>query len=450
MANTQKLVLWIAVLASFIAFLDGSVINVALPAISDELGGGLTLKQWVVDAYLVTLGSLMLIAGSLSDLFGRKKVLAVGLWGFGITSLLCAFAPSGNFLIVDRALQGIAGALLVPSSLALIMSVFPGGKQGKAIGTWTAWTGIAFIIGPLLGGFLVDIGSWRLIFAINVLPIAVTLWLLRSLDLKEKIGKAKVDFIGAGLGALGLGGPVYALIEQPNYGWSNPLIFIPLIGGLAAFAGFLIYESRTTYPMLPLDLFKARNFLYGNLATVAIYGSLSLVTFLLAVFVQQVGGYSAFQAGLTLLPVTIIMFLLSPRFGSLADKHGPRMFMTLGPIISACGILWLVRTEQNINFWSQLFPSIVVFGVGLSVTVAPLTTAVLSAVDRKRSGIASAINNAMARVAGLVTIATLGFVIGAEVSLNGFHKGAVYMSALLALGGVISFVGIRNQAKAQP
>lgn len=390
----------------------------------------------------------MLVAGSLSDLFGRKKILSAGLWGFAVTSILCAVAPSGTFLIIARALQGVAGALLVPSSLALIISVFPKGGQGKAIGAWTAWTGIAFIIGPLLGGFLVDIGSWRLIFAINIIPIAITLWLLLKLDLKENLPeKPAVDWSGALLGALGLGGPVYALIEQPNYGWESPLIYVPLVGGLVASVAFFLHERRAKAPMLPLGLFKIRNFSYGNIATVFIYGGLGIFVFLVAVFVQQVGGYSAFEAGLTLVPVTLIMFVLSSRFGALADKYGPRAFMSLGPIIAAAGILSMLAADETVNFWSQLMPGIVVFGIGLSVTVAPLTTAILTSIDSKSSGIGSAINNALARIAGLVTIATLGFVVGPEVDLAGFERGVIYTSALVALGGLVSLVGIRNTLK---
>lgn len=437
----------IAILASFVAFLDSSVINVALPAISAELGEGLTLKQWVVDAYLITLGSLMLVAGSLSDIFGRKRILSAGLWGFALTSLLCAIAPSGTFLIIARALQGAAGALLVPSSLALIIAVFsPGGKQGKAIGSWTAWTGIAFIVGPLLGGFLVDIGSWRLIFAINIAPVVVTLWLLRALELKEKIGKKpRIDIKGAILGAIGLGAPVYALIEQPNYGWSDPLIYGLILAGIITATMFIWHEKRTTNPMLPLELFKIRNFSFGNLATVAIYGALGVLTFLLAVFVQQVGGYSAFQAGLTLLPVTLIMFVLSSKFGAMADKYGPRAFMSIGPIVCGLGVLTFLLTDASVNFWSQILAGILIFGIGLSITVAPLTTAILSAIDTKRAGIGSAVNNAVARIAGLITIATLGFIIGPEINLEGFHKGVIYTASLLIVGGIISAVGIQNQ-----
>lgn len=441
----QRLVLYVSILASFVAFLDGSVINVALPAISHELGGGLSLQQWVVDAYMITLGAFMLIAGSLSDLFGRKKILSFGLWGFALTSVLCAIAPNGLFLIVARGLQGIAGALLVPSSLALIISVFSGAMQGKAIGTWTAWTGMAFLVGPLLGGFLVDIGSWRWIFAINIVPIAITLWLLRSLDLKEKIQeKIKVDYKGAVLCGLGLGGPVYALIEQPHYGWDSPLIFLPLLLGIACFSAFIRYERTAASPMLPLELFKVRNFLVGNIATLAIYGGLAVAIFLIAVFVQQVGGYSAVEAGLSLLPVTVIMFILSSRFGSLAGRYGPRFFMALGPMLASAGFLAMLAVDQSVNYWTQILPGMVLFGVGLAITVAPLTSAILGAVNPKQAGIGSAVNNAVARIAGLVAIATIGVTVGTDLTLEGFHRGLVLMALLLFIGGVISAIGIRN------
>jgi EmrB/QacA subfamily drug resistance transporter len=448
MKDVKRVALVVAILASGIAFLDGSVINVALPAISDDLGGGISLKQWVVDAYLITLGALMLIAGSLSDLYGRKKIMSAGLIGFGITSVLCAISPSGPFLILARALQGIAGALLVPSSLALIISVFSKGEQGKAIGSWTAWTGIAFIIGPLLGGALVDLGSWRWIFAINLIPIAVSLWLLSKLNIDEKhTPNPKVDVLGALFGAIAIGGPVYGLIEQPNYGWDSPLIYGSIVIGIISFIAFIYNESKTPNPMMPFSIFSARNFTWGNLATFAIYAGLSVLTFLLAVFVQQVGGYSAFEAGLTLLPVTLIMFVLSSRFGALADRFGPRLFMSLGPIIAGVGTLMMLSVNGDVNFWKNLFPGIVVFGIGLSVTVAPLTTAILSSIDPKQSGIGSAINNAVARIAGLIAIAVLGFVVGNEIDLDGFKNGIVFTSILLLAGGLISFVGIQNSKK---
>ena len=444
MTKQQRLVLWISILASFVAFLDGSVINVALPAITAEFSSGLSVQQWVVDAYLITLGSLILVAGSLSDLFGRKRILELGLIGFAITSILCAVAPTSEFLIVSRGLQGIAGALLVPSSLALIISTFKGQAQGKAIGSWTAWTGISFIIGPLVGGLLVDAGSWRLIFAINIIPILVTLWLMRKLEIPEKTrSDTKLDVYGALLCAIGLGGTVYALIEQPNYGWSSPLIFIPLIIGLLSLAVFFWHERRTRHPMLPLGLFSVRNFAIGNLATLAIYAGLSLGTFIIAIFVQQVGGYSATEAGLALIPITLIMFFLSSRFGALAGKYGPRLFMALGPILGAIGFLAMLWVDSSVSYWA-LLPGIVIFGVGLSITVAPLTSAILGAIDDAQAGIGSAINNAVARIAGLLAIAAIGPIIGAQLDLDGFYRAVMVTAGLLLAGGIVSAIGIVN------
>jgi EmrB/QacA subfamily drug resistance transporter len=273
MTVPQRFVLVVAILSAFVSFLDGSVINVALPAISRDLGGELTSQQWVVDAYLITLGSVILLAGSLSDVFGRKKVLTAGLVGFAVTSLLCAFAPTIEFLIVSRGLQGIAGALLVPSSLAIILANFSGAAQSRAIGTWTAFTSVASIAGPVLGGVLVDQLSWRFIFGVNVLPIAVTLLLLAKLepDHPRQAG-ARIDVVGAILGIVGLGLPVFALIEQANFGWASPFVIVPLVIGAASLVAFVLFEQRTKQPMLPLTLFSVRNFTVGNVATFLIYG----------------------------------------------------------------------------------------------------------------------------------------------------------------------------------
>jgi EmrB/QacA subfamily drug resistance transporter len=431
-----------------VAFLDGSVVNVALPAIIRELGGGLPVQQWIVDAYLLTLGSLMLLAGSLSDIFGRQLILKIGLLGFGAASLICSFAPSSGILIAARALQGIAGALLVPSSLALIMSYFSGKAQGQAIGRWTAWTGMAFLFGPLLGGFFVDTISWRWVFGINVFPIAVTLVLLQRLQKVDTTkNRVPLDVPGAILAGLGLMATVYGLIEQSHYGWQNWLIRTAIIGGLLILAVFFWFERRTTHPMLPLDLFKSRNFAAGNIATVSIYAGLSIATFLIAVFVQQVGGYSALQAGLALLPVTIIMFFLSPRVGGLSGKYGPRWFMTFGPLLGALGFLLMLRVDGHIDYWSTLLPGVLVFGLGLALTVAPLTSAVLGSIEPARSGIASAVNNMIARVAGLIGIALIGLAVGSHLGVAGFHRAILVTAALMAVGGIASAIGISNDVK---
>jgi EmrB/QacA subfamily drug resistance transporter len=448
MSRQKRLVLAISILASFVAFLDSSVVNVALPAIKHNLGGGLVTQQWVVDAYLITLGALILLAGSLSDLFGRKRILMAGLLGFAAASILCAIAPTSTFLIISRGLQGIAGALLVPSSLALIISTFSGPEQGKAIGTWTAWTGISFIIGPLLGGFLVDVYSWRLIFAINLLPIAICVWLLSMLKQPEQTKHTKIDITGAILCSLGLSGFVFGLIEQPHYGWHSLLILGPLIIGILLLAIFLWFENRSSKAMLPLSLFAIRNFRIGNIATVTIYGGLSIATFLIVIFLQEVGGYSAFEAGLSLLPVTIIMFLLSPRFGALAGKYGPRFFMAFGPLLAGLGFLLMLRVSAQVAYWSQLFPGVIVFAVGLSMTVAPLTSAVLGDIEKRHAGIASAVNNAISRIAGLITVALAGVIVGTTISLHGFHRAISVTAGLLIAGGIISALGIRNHTQA--
>jgi len=373
-----------------------------------------------------------------------------GLWGFGITSLLCALAPNGVMLILARALQGAAGALLVPSSLALIISAFSGAAQGKAIGSWTAWTGIAFVVGPLVGGSLIQAFSWRLIFAINVVPVLLTSWLMRSMENKKPAGqRPKVDAVGALACAIGLGGSVYALIEQSHYGWSSPLIFGPLAVGIAALGYFVWHERRTPQPMVPLDLFAVRNFAFGNIATFAIYAGLSIASFLITIFVQQFGGYSALNAGLALLPVTLIMFVLSPRAGTLAGRYGPRLFMTFGPLLGAVGFFLLLRVDRSVNYWTQILPGICFFGLGLAVTVAPLTAAVLGSIASEHAGIGSAINNAVARIAGLLAIAGLGLIVGPTLDISSFHHGAVAMALLLVLGGIVSAVGIRNNQVVQ-
>lgn len=445
MERNQRLVLVIAILGSFVAFLDGSVITVALPAISSDLGGGLTTQQWVVDAYLITLGALILVAGSISDLFGRILVLRLGVIWFGVASLLCVVAPTAEFLIVARGLQGVGGALLVPSSLALIMSSFRGVAQGKAIGQWTAWTSAAFIVGPLIGGLFVDLMSWRLVFAINVLPIVVTVWLLGVLGQKDvRQPGVKVDFVGAGLAVVGVGAPVFALIEQGNFGWNSPVIYLPLILGVVLLGVFLWWQRVAAHPMMPLSLFTIRNFAMGNIATTAIYAALALGGFLITVFLQQVGGYPATLAGLALLPETIILMILSSRFGALAGKHGPRLFMTVGPITAGIGTLLMLTVSADVNYWTQLLPGVLLFGLGLAITVAPLTSAILGAIDERQAGIGSAINNAIARVAGLIAVAALGIIVGYQLDLEGFHRGLVATAALLILGGLISWVGIRN------
>jgi len=448
MSRTERLVLSIAVLAAFVTFLDGSVINVALPAIEKELGGGITAQQWVVDAYLISLGTLILLAGSLSDAFGRMLILKVGLIGFAASSLLIAIAPTWQLLVVLRGVQGVAGALLVPSALAIIIATFSGVAQAKAIGTWTGWTSAAFLAGPLLGGLFVDFLSWRLVFAINVIPIAVTLFLIYKLDAKfEKPENAGIDWLGAVLGIIGLGGPVFALIEQGNFGWGSPVILLPFVLGLVSLAAFILRQRTAKHPMLPLALFAVRNFSVGNVATTLIYAALSLGGFLVGIYLQEVAGYSATWAGLAFLPITIASIALSSKFGELAGRFGPRLFMGIGPIIGGVGYLLMLTTGSDVNYWTQLLPGVLLFSIGLTATVAPLTAAILGSIPPGQSGIGSAINNAVSRIAGLVAIAFVGVIVGPTLDVNSFHRGLIVTAVLLIAGGIVSWIGIQNPAK---
>ncbi len=445
MSTTQRYVLWIAVLASLVAFLDGTIVNVALPAISDELGGGITTQQWVVDAYLITLGALILVAGSVSDAYGRVLVLRIGLIGFGIASLAIAAAPTAEFLIVARGVQGAAGAFLVPSSLALITSNFSGSAQSRAIGIWTAMTTSAMIVGPLLGGILVDFATWRWAFLINVVPIGVTLVMLARGGFHDtRHPDASIDWLGAILCTLGLGGMVYALIEQPSQGWGSPAIWLPLVVGAVLFLAFVLRQRTVRHPILPLDLFGVRNFWTGNVATTFIYGALALNGLVVVVYLQEGAGLSATLAGLASLPMTILMILFSSRVGALSGRWGPRFFMTVGPITMGVGALLLLTVGTDFSYWWQVLPSMIVMGAGLALTVAPLTSAILGAIEPERSGIASAVNNAVARVAGLIAIALLATIVGGALDLDGFHRAAIVTAVLMIAGGVASFLGIRN------
>jgi EmrB/QacA subfamily drug resistance transporter len=418
----KRLTLLACILGSAIVFIDGTVVNVALPAIRDDLNAGLAAQQWIIEAYLITLGSLILIGGSFSDLFGRRRVFALGAALFGATSLLCAIAPSTGFLIGARGLQGVAGALLVPSTLATIVAVFPESERGAAIGTWTAWSGVTTVVGPLAGGALIQVASWRWVFGLNLIPVAATLFLIATAlpdQLDERFEQVRVDVPGALLCALGLAGPVFALIEQPRYGWGDPIVLGPLLTGLVIFAAFLVREARTRDPMLPLSLFKRRNFAISNLATLTIYAGLGAAIFFLALFLQETAGYTPLEAGFALTPLTVLMFLLSRRFGALADRFGPHVLMSLGPFIAGSGLLLLtLLVDRNADYLTQVVPGLTLFGLGLSMTVAPLTATVLGDADERHAGIASGVNNAVARVAGLLAIAALGAVVSAQFSAS--------------------------------
>jgi EmrB/QacA subfamily drug resistance transporter len=497
----KQMVLAAAILGTTVVTIDSTVANVALPAIADDLGGGLAGQQWTANAYLVTLSSLLLIGGSLGDIFGERRVFALGVLLFGATSLLCAIAPTIEVLVGARALQGMAGALLTPAALAVIVSTFPPDERGKAVGAWTAWGGIGTVLGPVIGGQLVDAASWRWIFAINVPIVVVTIMMiLRFVPTgRERDPNAQVDVVGALLCALGLAGLTFGLIEQPLHGWASAAVALPLALGVVLFAGFLLWEGRwAERPMLPLALFRRRNFAAGNLETFLMYGGLGLLFFFLVLFLQQVAGFSALEAGSSSIPVTLLMFALSMRFGALADRYGPRFFMGFGPLVAAVGMaLLIMRVDADAEYLSDVLPGLLVFGVGLSMTVAPLTSTVLADADDSNAGIASGVNNAIARVAGLVAIAAVGAVVAAtfgskldeevgdkalarpevaraveqakrqplavvevqgvpedvaasvresaeDASVTAFHMGLGVATVLVALGGILGLVGITN------
>jgi EmrB/QacA subfamily drug resistance transporter len=445
----KRVILTAAILGSAVVFIDMTVVNVALPAMQRDLGGGLTLQQWVVDAYLLTLGSLILLGGSLGDLFGERLVFSIGVAAFGVTSVFCGVAPDGNSLIAARGLQGVAGALLTPAALATITANFDGEERGAAIGTWTAWTGIGTVVGPLVGGWLVGHASWRSIFFLNVPFCAATLIAISAaLPRSKHEGHAQIDLVGATLCVTGLGASVFALIEEPRRGWGDPLILGPLLGGAALFALFLVWERRISHPMLPLRLFRRRNFTIANVETLFVWGALSTLTFFLALFLQQLVGYSPLQAGLALLPITIILFLLSSYVGRFSARIGPRLFMGAGPLICAVGLLLMLRLGRDISYVTDLLPAVIVFALGLALTVAPVTSTVLADAGAGDAGIASAVNNAVARVAGLLGIAVVGVAVAGtdtRLTVHGFHLAVAINAGLLAVGGAIGLAAIRNR-----
>lgn len=443
MIYKRRLALIATIIGSGVVFLDSTVVNLALPNISHNLHASFSNLQWIVDGYLLSLSALILIGGSLGDILGRKRIYLIGLAGFGLMSLLCGLSPNADWLILFRFLQGIFGALLIPGGLAIINTNFPKEERGRTIGRWAAWSGITVAIGPLLGGYLIDVANWRWIFFINI-PLIIICWLLAQAGVVESRDERprKIDLPGAALAALALAGITYGLIEGPVNHW-HVGVLVPLVVGAFFGAIFIWFESKSRDPMVHLDLFKSRNFSGANLMTLTMYGALSGFMFSLVIYLQTRMGYSAIKAGVSLLPVSLLLLLLSGRMGGLAQKVGARYFMTIGPLVAALGMILLINYQPGGSYLAVLLPRVILFGLGLSIFVAPLTATVMASVHERNSGIASGINNAVSRIGGLVVVAVLG-VLGAN---HLFRFGIVLCAILAAFAGAVSFVTIQNKVR---
>jgi EmrB/QacA subfamily drug resistance transporter len=447
-------VLLATVLGSGIAFLDATVVNVALPTIGEELDTGISGLQWVVNAYTLTLSGFLLLGGSLGDHYGRRRVFVVGVVWFAVASLLCGAAPNAEALIAARALQGIGGALLTPGSLAIIEASFRPEDRGAAIGAWSGLGGVTAAIGPFLGGWLVQAGSWRLIFLINLPLSALVVWVARRHvpESRDPGAAPEIDYAGAALAAAGLAGVVYALTDGPALGWTSAPILLAGAGGVAALVAFVLWERRSRYPMLPLEVFASRQFTVANLVTFVVYGALGGSLFLLPIQLQRVVGFSPLAAGLALAPVTLVMLLLSSRAGRLSARIGPRLPMTLGPLLVAAGFVLYTRIGPGSDYLTDVLPGMLVFAFGLTLTVAPLTATVLAAAPAEHIGVASAVNNDVARTAGLLAVAVLPVAAGISGAgaleparfNEGFQTAALIAAALCVAGGLISWFAIRN------
>ena len=446
-------VLTAAVLGSGIAFLDATVVNIALPEIGRDLDASTSSLQWISNGYLLTLASLILLGGSLGDRLGRRKIFSLGVALFTAASLLCAIAPSDELLIVARMLQGIGGALLTPGSLAMIEASFRPDDRARAIGAWSGLAGVSTALGPLLGGYLIGAISWRAIFLIN-LPIGIFVILLAGRhvpETRDPTATGRLDLLGALLAGLGLAGTTYALIQGPEAGLSASILITGL-GGLAVLAAFLVHEHRTPNPMMPLSMFASRQFSAANLVTFVVYAALGGVFFLLVAFLQISLGYSPIAAGAASLPVTALMLLFSPRSGAFARRVGPRIPLTVGPLVIAAGLLLMVPISPGDSYVTAILPAMLVFGAGLTLVVAPVTATVLAAADSRQSGMASGVNNAVARVGSLLAVAVLPLVAGITgdkfydpVAMeDGFRISLFVCIGLSLLGGAIAWAMIRS------
>lgn len=445
-------VLGATILGSGMVLLDSTVVNVALPSIGADLDADVAGLQWTINGYLLPLAALILVGGWLGDRYGRRRIFVIGATWFAVASLLCALAPSTGFLVASRALQGVGGALLTPASLAIIHATFRREDRGRAIGAWSALGGIAAAVGPLLGGYLVDALSWRAVFLMN-LPIAaavVAVSLRHVPESSDPTVEGGIDLPGATSATLGLAGVTYALIESAERGLTSPSIVVATTGGLVALGGFVVIERRSAHPMLPVGIFSSSQFTFANLLTFVVYGALGGVFFLLVVQLQNGLRYSALEAGAASLPVTVLMLTLSPSAGALAQRVGPRLLLTVGPLTIGGSMLLMTRIEPGVSYVTGVLPAVTLFGLGLSSTVAPVTITVLAAADERHAGVASGVNNAVARVAGLLAVAVLPIAAGITgddytdptALSDGFSTAMVITAALAAAGAVLAFSAI--------
>jgi EmrB/QacA subfamily drug resistance transporter len=458
-AAAGRWILLATVLGSSLAMLDATVVTVALERIGTDLDADLAHLQWTLDGYALTLASFILLGGSLGDRFGRRRVFLVGTVWFALASALCGLAPSIGTLIAARALQGIGGALLTPGSLAIIVASFAPDRRARAIGTWSGFSGIAAAVGPLVGGWLVAVWTWRLVFVVN-LPLAamvVAVALRHVPESRDPTASGRLDVPGTALGALGLGGITYASIAAGEEG-ASPIVLGTAAMGVAALAAFVLVERRSPEPLVPPGLFASRRFTVVNLVTFAVYAAIGSVFFLLALDLQVVAGYGPLAAGVSMLPVTVVMLALSARTGALAQRIGPRLPLVVGPATAACGLLLTLRIGPGASYGTQVLPAVAVFGLGLAVLVAPLTATVLAAAPDEHAGAASAVNNAVARAAGLLAVAALPAVAGltgsdyrdAAAFAHGYRIATLLDVGLLLVGALLAAVGIVDERAPGP
>jgi EmrB/QacA subfamily drug resistance transporter len=449
-------VLVATVLGSAIASIDATVVSVALPTIGRDFGTGFGALQWVVTAYSLALSGLLLIAGALGDKYGRKRIFLIGVAWFAVASILSAIAPTSGALIAFRGLQGVGAALLTPGSLAILQATFSADDRGRAIGAWAGFSGLGTAIGPFIGGLLVSISSWRLIFLIN-LPIAaivVAVTMRHVPESRDTRATAPIDVVGGTLATTGLLGLTFGLIEGPSGGWSTPPVLAALLVGISLLCAFVAWERHTTAPMLPLSLFSSTQFSATNIVTFIVYGAIGGTLFLLPINLQNVSGYSPLKSGVSLLPATVITLVLSSRSGLLASRIGPRLQMSLGPVLIGIGLALFILTRKAGNYPTEILPGVIVFGLGLAVTVAPLTSTALASAPTKNADIASAVNNDVARAAGLVAVALLpaaGGIHGtnyrnASQLSSGFHTASLIAAGLCLAAGILAALTIRNPA----